>query len=108
MQPINIITHLFLALSFPLEIWTVTGNLDITKAVPSNDIPIKFVKLIGTTVSNFLSECFNLWIVERAYLMLYKLHKLFLLTKLDQKNAAQIIDEYLQGVSQLLKQSSSF
>jgi len=40
--------------------------------------------------------------------MLYKLHKLFLLTKLDQKNAAQIIDEYLQGVSQLLKQSSSF
>lgn len=33
-----------------------------------NDIPTKFCKLAGTTVSNFLPELFNLCIIESEYL----------------------------------------
>jgi len=37
------------------------------KAVPTNDIPIKYLKLAGTIISKFLSNLFNTCILDSEY-----------------------------------------
>ena len=41
--------------------------MDAKKAVPINDIPIKYLKLAGTTISKFLSDLFNTCIFDSEY-----------------------------------------
>jgi len=41
--------------------------LDAKKAVPINDILIKYLKLTGTTISEFLSDLFNTCILDSEY-----------------------------------------
>jgi len=45
----------------------VISNLVAKKAVPIKDIPIKYLKLAGTTISKFLSDLFNTCILDREY-----------------------------------------
>ena len=49
-----------------LKVWS-KSNLDATKAVPINDIPIKYLKLAGTTISKFSSDLFNTCILDSEY-----------------------------------------
>jgi len=50
-----------------------------------NDIPTKFCKLAGTTVSNFLPELFNLCIIESEYLYELKIAQIILVHKSESK-----------------------
>ena len=55
-QTSNLQTSFFLSPTCPEEIQNVISNLDAKKAVPINDIPIKYLKLADTTISKFLSD----------------------------------------------------
>jgi len=65
-QASNLQTSIFLSPTCP-EIQKVISNLDAKKAVPINDIPIKYLKLAGTTISKFLSDLFNTCIFDSEY-----------------------------------------
>ena len=41
--------------------------MDAKKAVPINDIPLKYLKQAGTTISEFLSDLFNTCILDSEY-----------------------------------------
>ena len=41
--------------------------MDAKKAVPINDIPIKYLKLAGTTISKFLSDLFDTCVLDSEY-----------------------------------------
>ena len=68
-QSSNLQTSFFLSPNCPEEIQKVISNLDAKKAVvlPINDIPIKYLKLAGTTISKFLSDLFNTYILDSEY-----------------------------------------
>jgi len=57
--------------------------LDAKKAVPINDIPIKYLKLAGTTIFKFLPDLFNTCILDSGYP--------------DDLNIAQIIPIHKSG-----------
>jgi len=62
-QSSNLQTSFFLSPTCPEEIQKVISNLDAEKGVPYG-IPIKYLKLAGTTISKFLSNLFNTCILD--------------------------------------------
>jgi len=63
----NLQTNFFISPTCPEEVQKVIRNLDAKKAVPINGIPIKYLKLAGTTISKFLSDPFNRCILDSEY-----------------------------------------
>ena len=66
-QSSNLQTSFFLPPTCPAEVQKGISNLDAKKAVPINDLPIKYLKLAGTTISKFLSDLFNTCILDGEY-----------------------------------------
>jgi len=63
----NLQTSFFLSPTCPEEVQKEISNLNAKKAVPMNDIPIKYLKLAGTTISKFMSDLFNTCILDSEY-----------------------------------------
>ena len=63
----NLQTSFYLSPTCPEEVQKAISKLDAKKAVQINDIPIKYLKLAGTTISKFLSNLFNTCILDREY-----------------------------------------
>jgi len=59
--------------------------LDAKKAVPINDIPIKYFMLAGTTISTFLSDLFNTCILGSEYPDDLKIAQIILIHKSGSK-----------------------
>ena len=93
----NLQTSFCLSPTCPEEVQKVISNLDAKKAVPINDIPIKYLKLAGTTISKSLSDHFNTCILDSKYPDGLKIAQITVspFTNQDQKKAAQIIERYL-------------
>ena len=63
----NLQTSFVLSPTFPEEVQQEISNSDAKKAVPINDIPIKYLKLADTTISKFLSDLSNTCILDSEY-----------------------------------------
>ena len=59
--------------------------MDAKKAVPINDIPIKYFMLAGTTISKFLSDLFNTCILGSEYPDDLKIAQIILIHKSGSK-----------------------
>ena len=96
----NLQTSFFLSPTCP-EVQRVISNLDAKKAVPINDIPIKYLKLAGTTISKFLSDLFNTCIVDSEYPDDLKIAQIIPIHKSGSKESCsnyRPISNYLQSI----------
>ena len=53
----------------PVEVYQVIQNQNFKKAAGPENIPNKFLKIVGEWRANFLSEYFNKYLEHRCFLM---------------------------------------
>jgi len=66
-QSSNLQTSFFLSPTCPGRNTESNKQYGCKKAVPINEIPIKYLKLVGATISKFLSDLLNTCILDSEY-----------------------------------------